>query len=601
MPQITDKRPPIKLTSRDFSTIKNDLINYAKIYYPDSYKDFNEASFGSLLFDMVAYVGDMLSFYVDYQANESFIDSAIEEDNIVNMAKQMGFKIPGSSSSSGVCAFYVEVPAQNDFAGSKPTTDNLPILKQGSVMASDSGANFILIEDVDFSKEDVQVTVGDSDGQKPTSYAYKAYGSVVSGQYGTEIVTITKYEKFKEIELETEDITEVMKVVDINGNEYYEVKYLSQNIVFEAIKNLTQDSTEDAAYIMRPRFVPRRYVVEHAIDGTTTLQFGFGSEDALENNEFPDPSAAILKLHGKNYFSDDTFDPNILLETDKFGIVPPPGNLIVSYRKNTADNVNVAANSITAVANPIVAYKNSDIPPSVRSSVRSSLEVNNESPVTGQVGLLSTEEVRTRALDAYATQDRAVTANDYVSLTYRMPAKFGAIKRANVVQDKDSFKRNLNIYVASENVLGYLTSTPEMVKQNLKRWLNHYRMINDTVDILDAQIITMGIEFSIIVQVNADTTVVLNKAIKKLMDNYSDKLMIGRPFFISDIFKMLNDIPEVVDTKDVKMVTRSGAGYSNVSYNVDANLSSDGRFLYVPEDTVLEIRFPNRDIVGVAV
>jgi hypothetical protein len=423
----------------------------------------------------------------------------------------------------------------------------------------------------------------------------------VSGEIGTETVTVPTYKKFLEIELDGENITEIISVFDVNGNEYYEVEYLSQNVVFDAIRNLNQQSQEDAPYILQPRLVPRRFISEFSSDGTTKIKFGYGSEKTLEDNEFPSPSAATLKLFGKSYFPDDVFDPNILLETDKFGIVPPPGTLLVNYRKNTADNVNVPVNSVTAVSTPIIAYKNSNIAPSIKNKVFETIESNNEEPISGQVSLPSIEEVRTRALDAFATQNRAVTANDYVSLIYRMPPKYGAIKRTNVVQDKDSFKRNLNVYVASENSLGYLTTTPTTIKQNLKRWLNHYRMINDTVDILDAKVVTIGIQFSIIAKLNADTTVVLNKAIKTIADNYSDKLFLGRPFFLSEIYKMLNDMPEVVDTKDVKIVNQRGSDYSNVEYDITANLSNDGRFLFVPDDTVLEIRFPNIDIVGVAV
>ena len=601
MSKQTNKRPPVKFTSRDFQSIKRDLVNYAKIYYPDSYKDFNEASFGSLLFDMIAYVGDMLSFYVDYQANESFLDSAIEEDNVIKIAKQLGYKFPGSSSSTGTCAFYIEVPTEGDVAGSEPSADNLPILKKGTVVTSDGGVNFILNEDIDFSREDIQKTIGETDTKKPTTYAYKGYGEVVSGQVGTEIVSITAYEKFKEVSLDGDNISEIISVTDVNGNEYYEVDYLSQNIIFESIKNINQDSTEDAPYILRPRLVPRRFITEFQPDGKTNIKFGFGSEKSLEDNEFPDPSTAVLKKYAKIYFSDDTFDPNVLLETDKFGIVPPPGNLFVTYRKNTADNVNAPANSINGVSSPLIAYKNSNVPTSVKNKVVETLEVNNEEPILGQVAFPSIEEIRTRALDTFSTQNRAVTANDYVNIVYRMPSKFGAIKRANVVQDRDSFKRNLNIYAVSENFKGHLAQTPLKVKENLKRWLAHYRMINDTVDILDGKIVTIGIEFEAIVKLNSNTTTVLNKAINTIIDNYSNKFFFGRPFFISDIYRLLNDIPEIVDTKNILIVNKTESPWSGVSYDVNANLSSDGRFLHVPNDTILEIRFPDTDIVGVAV
>ena len=180
-----------------------------------------------------------------------------------------------------------------------------------------------------------------------------------------------------------------------------------------------------------------------------------------------------------------------------------------------------------------------------------------------------------------------------------MPANFGAIKRSNVVQDKDSFKRNLNIYVVSENSDGFLASTPLTVKKNLKTWLNRYKMINDTIDILDGKITNIGIEFELIGVLGANKTEILNKAIETLQENYLNKFFFGTPFYLSDIYKLLNDLPEVVDTKIVRMVDKRGAGYSENNYNAEENISSDGRVVYVPEDTVLEIRYPEKDIAGV--
>ena len=269
---MTNKRPPINLTSRDFESIKQDLINYAKVYYPETYQDFNQSSFGAMVFDMVAYVGDMLSFYVDYQTNETLIDSAIEAENIAKLAKQLGYKYPGASTSTGKCAFYVEVPAQSDEAGSKPDDSNLPILKKNSILSSDGGSTFTLIEDVDFSREDVQVVVGEDDGKKPVTYAYKAYGDVVSGILETQTSTLAALTKFIEIEIDDTNVTEVVSVIDKDGNEYYQVEYLSQNLVFEALRNFNQTSVEEAAYILKPKLAARRFVVENTFDGKTKIK-----------------------------------------------------------------------------------------------------------------------------------------------------------------------------------------------------------------------------------------------------------------------------------------------------------------------------------------
>jgi hypothetical protein len=596
---MNKKRPPINLTNREFSSIKADLVNYAKVYYPETYQDFNQASFGAMLIDMVAYVGDMLSFYTDYQTNETLLDSAVEAENIAKLAKQFGYKYPGASASTGKIAIYLEVPAQADAAGSEPDITNLPIVKKGTVLTSDSGASFTLIEDVDFSREDVLKTVGQDDGKKPLTYAYKAYGDVVSGIVQSQTTSILEQKKFTEIEIDDNNVTEIISVIDKNGDEYYQVEYLSQNIVFESIRNFNQNSVEDAPYILKPKIAPRRFEVEHTFDGVTKIKFGSGSEESLSNNEYPDPSSVVMQKFAKEYYTDDVFDPNKILDTDKLGVIPPIGAITITYRKNTSDNVNIPVGALTRVTTPIINYKNSSVPVSVKTKVAATIEVDNEEPITGQVRPVLTEELRIRGLNSYASQNRAVTKDDYTSIIYRMSSKFGSIKRANVVRDNTSFKRNLNIYVVSENNVGFLSTTPITVKENLKTWLNHYRMINDTIDILDGKVVNFGIEFELISKPEANSTDVLNKAIKVLKDYYANKLLIGVPFYISEIYQLLNDIKEVVDTKNVKIINKFGTGYSDTSYDIESNISADGRFIFVPEDTVLELRYPNLDIVGV--
>jgi len=594
---VAKKTPPIKFTGRDFESIKDDLINYAKVYYPETYKDYNEASFGSLLFDMVAYVGDVLSFYVDYQANESFLDSAIETKNILRLAKQMGYKLPGSASSSGICAFYVVVPASDG----KPNADLVPALNKGTTLSSNSGTSFILNESVDFSSSDTQVVVAEVDSNGvPTSFAYKIYGEVVSGELATEHIDIGVFEKFMRVKLSGEDITEVVSIFDAQGHEFYEVDYLSQNVVYKIIRNRLADDKEHAPYVLREKIVPRRFVVEHAITGETFLQFGYGSETQLKSAEFPDPSTAVLQTHGKDYYQDDSFDPSLLISTDKFGVVPPAGTLTVTYRKNTTSNVNVAVSAIKKVRNAIIDFPSStSVDATLANTIKKSVEVENETPITGHVKPLTAAEIRTRAIDTFASQNRAVTKQDYLSLAYRMPAKFGAVKRANIIQDKKSLKRNLNMYIVSENKDGYLIESPTTVKENLKTWLNKYKMVNDTVDILDGNIANIGFEFEIVGVLDKDPNEILAEALNVIRSEYSEHFLFGVPFYISDIYKILNDLPDVIDTTYVKVVNKQCAGYSSSSYDVENNITGDGRFVVVPENVVLEVRYPEKDIIGV--
>jgi len=595
---MAKKTPPIRYINRDFNSIKEDLIKYAKVYYPDTYKDFNQASFGALLFDMVAYVGDVLSFYSDYQLNETFIDTANETKNILKLAKQMGYKLPGSISSTGMCAFYVTVPAA---ATGLPNEDNIPTLKEGSVINSNGGASFILQEDVNFASSNAKIVVGEVDSNGvPSSYAYRAYGKIISGIYETELITVPSYKKFLRLKLTGENITEIISVFDSEGHEFFEVEYLSQNMVQRAVRNRTAADKESVPYILRDMIVPRRFTSEHTINGDTFLQFGYGSASTLKNDMFPEPSTAALKLDGKTYYTDDSFDPSVITKTEKLGVNPAEGILTVTYRKNTSGISNVPVGSLNSISNAIIEFTSSGVDSGVVATIRDSLQVTNEEAILGQTSMPSPDEIRIRAKDSYSAQNRAVTKQDYLSLVYRMPAKFGSIKRANMIQDKNSFKRNLNLYVIAEGIDGKLAFASSTLKENLKTWLNQYKMINDTVDILDGRIANFGIKFEVVGVLHKSKSEILLKAMSAVKEEIiKSNFIMGQPFYISEIYKVLNDLPEVVDATSVVIVNKTGTAYSTAGYDVESNMTKDGRFIKVPENVILEVKFPEQDITGV--
>ena len=589
-------KPPINYTNRDFTSIKQDLINYAKIYYPNTYKDFNDASFGAMMIDMIAYVGDIMSFYVDFQTNETLMDSAILEDSIFKIAKQLGYKFGTTPVATGQAAFYVSVPA-ND-AGTGPNTDYVPILKAGSLLSSDNGAAYTLSSDVDFADANTQIKVAavDTNGT-PTSFAYKAYGTIVSGELSQDTIVVGTFERFLKLKVDDTNISEITSVIDSDGNEYFEVEYLSQNTVFRSIRNLGDDS-ETVPYVVRDMYVPRGFVMEQNTIGETHLQFGFGSETDIENKSFPDPSAAALQLNGREFFSDTSFDPSQILKTEKLGIVPVDTTLTVSYRKNSSSTVNAAVGAVNSVVNAIVEFRQSEIANSTALQQITAFEVDNEEAIVGNIAAPSSDEIKVRAIDNYAAQNRAVTKQDYLAILYRMPSKFGAIKRANISQDSNSSKRNLNLYVVAENQNANLTTASDSLKENVRQWLNQYKMINDSIDILDAGIVNIGINFELIGELEKDFTLVLNDAIDALKQKYETKFNLGEPIYISDIYSTLNDVDGVVDTKNVQIVRKFGSGYSSVQYDIDSNTSSDGRLVRIPENLIFEIKNLDSDIVG---
>jgi len=593
------KFPVINYTSRDFNSIKNDLVEYAKRYYPNTFQDFNDASFGSLMMDTVAYVGDILSFYLDYQANESFLTNSIEHDNIVKLARQMGYKYASSGASSGLATFFILCPANSNGIG--PDLKYTPVLSQGTRVAS-GAASFVLVEDVDFSDPANEVVVAEADeNNTPTYYAIKATGIITSGTLVQEDVSVGSFEQFRNIELETENITSVISIIDAQGHEYFEVDHLSQNVIYTSVRN-TKSDKHFVSSVMVPIIVPRRFVVER-MGKSTIIQFGYGSDSEIRTNSVADPSDVIMDLHGKTYISDRGFDPNKLMSTDKFGIAPSNTMLTVILRINDSSAINAASNTITEVVSSNFSFTDrSSLDDGKVTTVIGSLEVFNEEPIIGDTTTPIGDELKHRIRAHFATQNRAVTAQDYKALIYAMPKAYGQVKRCMISQDPDSFRRNLNLFVVSQAPNLSLIPTTGTIKENLKTWIGRYKMINDTIDVLGAKIVNIGVDFKVVSDMASENAQhsLLRQCVQALMSRvFFRHFEIGEPVDISSVYTVLNSVPGVIDTVDVNIVNKTGGIYSDVPLSISQNLSSDGRRLYLPEDYIAEIKQPDLDIQGI--
>ena len=593
---MVKKRPPINYTSREFDTIKRDLVDYAKRYYPDTFKDFNDASFGALMLDTVAYVGDILSFYLDYQANESFLDTALEYDNIINLARQQGYKFQTSALSQGMANLFVLVPANSSGIG--PDTSYMPVLRKGSEFTAADGQNFTLLEDVDFGAPDLDTVVSSVNATgTPTFYAIKAPCRVISGQLARETVTVGDFERYLKIDLDASNIAEIVSVIDNEGHRYFEVDHLSQNIVYVSVTNKSTDRYT-VKNIMKPIVVPRRFVAE-AVRNRTSLQFGYGSSSEIKSESIADPSEVIMNVHGKNHETDHLLDPTKLISSDKFGIAPSNTTITVTYRVNPLGSANVSAGALNNVVRTFFQFDNrTTLDEATIATVEDSLEISNDEPITGGSQYPTIDELKQRVKSHYFAQNRAVTKQDYVSLVYQMPGAFGAVRKCSVSQDVDSFKRNLNIYVVSSNSDNVLSKSGETLKENLKTWINRYKMVNDTIDILDAHVVNIGIKFTVIGEPSQNKAAILTECARELRSNLELIGDIGQSMSLSQVYKVLNRVPGVIDTTSVQFVLRTGTRYSDVFYNIDDNVTSDGRTLMIPEDHILEIKYPIDDIEG---
>jgi hypothetical protein len=458
-----------------------------------------------------------------------------------------------------------------------------------------------LNEDVDFANTNNKVlvaTVDDTTGV-PLTYAVQAYGQVVSGRTVEQVISVGDFQKFPKFLLNGTNVTDVISVEDDEGNIYYEVDNLTQNVVYEAITNTDTDDRERTPSILKPKVVKRRFTVERQ-RGETFIQFGGGDESSDISSAFTEPSSVVLFQNGKDYISDSAIDPTRMLDSSKLGVAPSNTSLRVVYRANDAGNVNVSANTLGSIDSADFSFEDEiNLGGAAVSAVVESLEINNDSPIVGDVTLPTSEEIRLRAAGVFSAQNRAVTRQDYLTLIYAMPERFGVVKKANAIQDNKSFKRNINIYVISEDEDEDFAIANSSLKNNLKTWLNKNRMITDSIDILDAKVVNFAIEFEVIGKSDQDNADLLSEAVDALSAKFNKYFDISENLYISDIYSTLKDVDGVLDVISVKTTLKVGGDYSDTYFDFEENLSADGRMLKIPQNVVLELKFPDIDIQGV--
>ena len=590
----------VKYTSKDFNSIRADLQEHARIYYPDSYRDFSENSFGSYVVDTVAYVGDMLSFYLDFQVNESFLETSLDYDNVRKLARNAGYKFYGRPASYGMASLYVVVPAATTGLG--PDSSLLPLLKTGSEFRSTSNTSFVLTEDVDFSnsKNEVVPATFDQTTGAPLSYAIRAYGQVKSSVSFVNEVSVGNFERFKRVKVGNSTISSIISVIDSEGHEYYEVEDLSQEVIYVNTTNPSA-ANDGVRNILKPKIVPRRFVVMQDSSGTY-LQFGYGSDDESTVTDILDPSQVSLKMTGKNYITDKAFDPSKLLDTNTLGVAPTNTTLRIIFEANESDSVNVAAGNLNIVSATNMVFPNQSTTTSIyKGTVRASLEVSNDKPIVGNTSLPSSEEIRYRSYAAKSSQNRAVTSNDYEAYIYLMPPNLGSVKRASIVNDPSASNRRLSIYVMSEDQNSNLIKSNDTIKHNLKTWLNKSKMMNDQIDIYDAIILNLGFDYEMIVHPTRDKTEVLNEVNMRLKKYLSEKMYIGESFYLINVYNVINKTPGVIDTTKVVPNLKVGSDYSSPVVSLQEIKSSDGTYLRAPRNVIFEIKNFNADIRGSAI
>ena len=486
---------------RDFADIRTNLIEFAKAHFPKTYNDFNETSPGMMFIEMAAYVGDLMNYYIDNQFRETLLLQAEERKNIFAIAQSYGYKPKLAVPATAELNFSVVVPATTNDAGDYvPDLNYAGVVSANSVIESDSGVEFTLLDDVNFkvssSLDPLAIEqIVPSSGTNPTNYRLHKKGIAKSGTRVTETFSFTNAKKFDKIVLSNDRVTEIISVTDSNDKKYYEVPFLAQDTIFESIENTTLNDPalsqyqNDTPFLLKLIKASKRFTTRVRADNKTELRFGSGVSDNADEEIIPNPDNVGSSLGFGVSKIDESFDPSNFLKTETFGQAPSNTTLTIVYNYGGEVEHNVPAGTITNFTELTYTVNETGLNASLVSTSKSTLGVENTSPAAGGASQETLTEIKENAAAYLNTQNRAVTRTDYISLSYRMPNGFGKVKRVNIIQDPRSTRRNLNLYVLAENVNGKFAAPTTQLKTNLKSWLDRYRMINDSVDILDGKII----------------------------------------------------------------------------------------------------------------
>jgi len=595
--------------ARDFDSFRSDLLGYARTYFPDKIQDFSEASFGGLLLDMAAMVGDTMSFYLDHQFNELNPGTAVESQNIMRHLRSAGVKITGAAPAVANISVYLEVPSELSGLDYRPSYASLPVILAGSVFAAKGGIKFNLVEDIDFAEltqagtlvAKVKIATTNADGS-PASYYLEKQGVCISGEEITQSFKIPNFHKaFRKITLLKENVSDVISVRDSSGNEYYEVDSLAQDVVFRAIPTANEESElvqENMELFPAPYRFTKKFSAQTRL---TTLRFGGGDAETLDDDIIPDPSELALPLYGKKTMSRFSIDPNSLLKTQTLGIAPLNTTISITYRFGGGISHNVAAGGIRTIDKLNMIFR-SRVDSAVADEVRASVDVNNKSAASGGSPAPTLNDLKAQIPATRQLQSRVVTKQDMLSRIYTMPPNFGRVFRAGIRSNPNNPLAS-QLFVICRDANRQLVIAPDALKKNLRLYLNEFRLISDAFDILDAQVINFSIKFAVVTDPKANKNAVVQKCISRLKKVMTvENFQVDQPIMISDIVNIIINTDDVLGLTNLAINNVRGTvddrTYSDISFNVEANMMKG--MIVPPDGGIFELRYSDFDIVGSA-
>jgi hypothetical protein len=611
----------IKYLSKDFNNFRDQLMDFAQVYFPNTFNDFSEGSPGMMFLEMAAYVGDILSFYTDTQLKETFLALAQEKENLYNIAYSLGYRPKVTTTSTCVLDIYQLVPSKLDGTSYKPDFNYALKVESGAIVKSTEGTKFRSETRVDFdyssSFDPTEINIYQLDSNNnPQYYLLKKKVRSIAAEPKQKAFSVGTAQKYLTLDVQDADIIGVEKVEDQDGNIYYEVPYMAQDTIYEDVENTGANDPELEAYnnqtpyLLKLKRVPRRFVTRFSENGTLQLQFGAGISDKSDEQVIPNPDNIGLGLKDGRSKLDIAWDPSNFLFTKTYGIPPSNTTLTVNYLKGGGLQSNVGANTVNKIET-LTVTNNPNLNTNMLNFCKESIACTNPNAAQGGGRGDTIEEIRMNTMAAFAAQNRVVTKEDYIIRTLSMPARFGRVSKAYVQQDDQisplTTEPNripnplaINLYTLGYNKLKQLTTLGEATKQNLSTYLEQHRMLTDAINIKDAFIINLSVEFEIVTFKSFNNQAVLLDVISELREYFDiDKWQVNQPIIIQEVYNLIGGVTGVMSVSDVRFNNKNGEllGYSPYKYGFKE--ATRNNVIYPSLDpSIFEIKYPNRDITG---
>jgi hypothetical protein len=600
---MAEKR--ISYTVRDFQSIRTELINFTKTYYPELIDNFNDASVFSAFLDLNAAISDNLHFHIDRSIQETVLQYAQQKSSIFNIARTYGLKLPGQRPSVSLVDLSITVPANGD----KDDERYEGLLRRGSQFIG-AGQVFENIYDIDFSSPynsqgfPNRLKIPNFDGNNILiNYTITKRELVVNGitKVFKQVISANNVRPFYEIFLPEKNVLGVTSVIQRDGTNYanvptaqefisevgrwYEVNALAQDRVF--IEDPTKPSDMPGIKVGKYVTTNDRFITEFTPEGFFKMTFGGGNTSA-------DDQLRDFARNGINVQSMQTYLNNFSLGST----LKPNTTLFIQYRVGGGLATNLGVNVINQVGN--VSFFVNGPSESTNTSVVNSLSCNNVTAAIGGAGLPTLEEIRNFVSFNFAAQDRAVTISDYEALIRKMPGQFGAPAKVAIVEEDNKIK----IKTLSYDTSGALTSiVSNTLLTNLAEYLSNYRMLNDYISVETAQVIDLAVEVSIVLDASQNQGAVIGSVINKITDYFNPSVrQLGQNVNVSEINKIIQSENGVLSLTDLKVFNQVGGQYSSsetsqlYSDSATKQIGLIDNTIFALPTQIYQIRYPNKDI-----